>query len=388
MAKIRAVLLVRRHALNAPGAGWAIGLAIAYVVLAGSTIAYLQDSIYQEVMFWAYAFGAVFVYLAVKGIANRRFDVPTLACMATCAGLALLTRVTAGVGLILATVLLLIALAIDPSAGQTEGTSGPVRLSWRTFAQPRMLIPLGILAAFIAAAGAVNYFRWGNPATFANYDLYLERNVWPGFLPTLHRYGAFNLRRLPFGLMYYFFPVWVLQGPGGQLLFQNTQTRLIGVIELPPGPFLLTHLLPCCFIVLLAVALWTHRSRGLSNRRRWAAAVSLGLLAPCLLMLALAWMIYRYRLEFYPEIDFLTLLGLYLTVTDEASLKRFARFRRWMTASLAISILGSMIALGLYDFSGDESPQELLRSGIVQYYSGQVALHLRHTAERDFGSHP
>ena len=357
MAKVRAVLLIRKRALDRSSASWAIGLMLAYVVLGGSAIAYLAESLYQEAMFWAYAFAAIFVYFAVKGIVRGSFDMRALTCMATCAGLALLTRVSAGVGLILATLLLLFALVLQPRAG--EMLAGSPRIKWLANAvtEGRILLPLGILAVFIAATGAVNYFRWGNPAVFANYDLYMERNSWPSFVSSLHTYGAFNLRRIPFGLAYYFLPVWVLHCPSGQLLFESTLTRLFGDIELPPSSFLLTDLLPLCFILLLAVAAWRRRGSRSRATGQWVLSVSLGLLAPCVLMLTLAWMIYRYRLEFYPEIDFLALLGLYFSVTDEAMLAKLSGFRRWLTAALTVSVFASFMALALFDLSGDELPQ-------------------------------
>ncbi len=387
-AKVRAVLLVRRHAIAGAVADWAIGLVLAYVVLAGSAVAYLNDGVWNEVMLWAYAFAAVFVYLALKGIVNRGFHLRSLNCMALCAGLALLTRVSTGAGLILALLLLLLALALSPAADDPPANSPLASKLGRTLAGLRTMVPLAILALFAAAAGAVNYLRWGSPVTFANYDLYLQRNVWPSFVSSLHTYGIFSPRRIPFGLVYYFLPVWVLHAPGGQLLFESTQTRLFGDIELPPATFLLTDLLPLCFIALLAVALFRRRATRLPATGRWAAAVSLGLLAPCILMLTLAWMVYRYRLEFYPEIDFLAFLGLYLTVTDESMLAKFARCRKWLAAALAVSVFASTMALALFDLSTDAAAPPLLRPGIVQYYRGQIAFHLHRTAARNFGSHP
>src|SRR6185437_1158582 len=116
----------------------------------------------------------------------------------------------------------------------------------------RMLAPLAILAVLIAAAGTVNYFRWGNPATFDNPDLYVRKDAWPNFLSSLHTYGYFNLRRIPFGLMYYFVPVWVLRNGEGGLLFSMPHSPLLGVVNLPPSSFFLTDLPALGFILFLA----------------------------------------------------------------------------------------------------------------------------------------
>jgi hypothetical protein len=79
MAKIRTVLFLRKQSASTsePGsasrraAEWACGLMLIYVVLGGSAVAYLRASIYQEVVFWAVAFGAVFIYFSIKGIVLR-----------------------------------------------------------------------------------------------------------------------------------------------------------------------------------------------------------------------------------------------------------------------------------------------------------------------------
>jgi hypothetical protein len=381
MAKVRALLLLRRHATQKTAAAdWAFGLMLAYVLLGGSQIGYLRISIYQEVIFWAYAFAAVFVYLAVKGLVNRWFNLGTLSRMALFAGLALLTRVPTGVGLLLAMALLLLVLAVQSVTAQA-GASDPViwRLG-RELARHRILIPLGILAVLVVIAAVVNYFRWDNPATFANYALYIDNQRFPDWLPRMQMYGSFNLHRLWFGLGYYFLPLWVVSGRHGQLLFLQTHQSLFDRVEVPPSSFFLTDLLPICFILFLAIALWRRRARGLSPVDQWTAALALGLLVPCLLMLIYISVTYRYRMDFYPEIDLLAFLGLYVTLTDEAMMATFARHRRWMTAALMVSVASSFMALSLYDLA--LTPPGKLHA----YYHQGVQLFYRINA-RFFGLH-
>jgi hypothetical protein len=380
MAKVRALLLLRRHGLQTPVAASVFGLMLAYILLGGSQIGYLRISVYQEVIFWSYAFASVFIYLAVKGLVNHWFNLGTLSRMALCAGLALLTRVPTGVGLLLAMALLLLVLAVQSMTAEA-GARDPVlwRLG-RSFAQHRMLVPLGILCALVVTAGAINYFRWENPAIFANYDLYLDNQQFPDWLPRIKMYGAFNLHRIPFGLVYYFLPIWVLSGRHGQLLFIATQIRLFDRVEMPPSSFFLTDLLPFCFIVLLAVALWRRRAGGLHPVGQWAVALAAGLLVPCLLMLSYISVTYRYRMDFYPLIDLLAFLGLYVTLTSEAMLATFARFRRWIAAGLVVSVASSFIVLSLYNLA--LTPPGKLHG----YYHQGVELFYRINA-RFFGLH-
>jgi hypothetical protein len=51
MAKIRAVLLIRRHSVQSPAAGWAVGLVLGYILLGGSAAGYLKVTNYQEMDF-------------------------------------------------------------------------------------------------------------------------------------------------------------------------------------------------------------------------------------------------------------------------------------------------------------------------------------------------
>jgi hypothetical protein len=374
--KIKTVLFLRRYCGAAPASDLAFGLMLSYILLGGAGIGYLRSSIYQEVIFWAIAFASVFVYFAVKGLVSGQFTLGALSWMAFAAGLALLTRVSTGIGLCTAFgLLLLVLLAAELRARRVVFT--------RSF-----LIPAAILALLCIAVGAVNFYRWGSPWTFADHTFYLKNIPYPDRMPRTRLYGYFNLSRIPFGLGYFFLPIWVLRGANGLLLFENTQTRLMDAVELPPSSFFLTDLLPIAFIAFLAIALWTARpvlSRALGKGvlSAWQAAplpssrlfsyaqalaLAAGLAVPCLLMLTAISMNYRYRMEFYPEIDLLAFLGLYATVSNPVLLARFNRCRRWMLAAAILSIVSAFAIMVLYKLADLGPAQNHLRNGIIHFY--------------------
>jgi hypothetical protein len=380
MAKVRTLILLRRCSIQSRAADWAVCLMLGFILLGGSQIGYLRISVYQEVIFWAYAFATVFIYFALKGLVNRWFNLGTLSRMALFAGLALLTRVPTGVGLLMAMALLLLVIAVQSVTAEV-GASNPIiwRLG-RELAKHRLLIPLGIIAALVVVAGVVNYFRFENPITFANYALYIDNQRFPDWQPRMQAYGSFNLSRLPFGLVYYFVPVWVLSTRGGQLFFMQTRMRLFDRVEMPPGSFFLTDLLPICFIVLLAIALWKSRLR-LSPVGQWAIALATGLLVPCALMLTYISMTYRYRMDFCPAIDFLSFLGLYATLTNETMLATFAKYRKWLTVGLIVNIASSFTALSFYDlaFTPPGKIHDFYHHAVLLFYRLNARLFGLHT---------
>ncbi len=350
-AKIRTLLFLRSQTPNSPSADKLYKLMLLYILFGGSEIAFLKASIFQEIVFWAAAFGAVFVYFAIIGLVLQNFSRRTLSGMAVSAGLALLTRVSTGIGLCVAYLLLLLVLAFTrPASNRT-----------------RFLLPLALFAALIACAGIVNYFRWGNPATFADHTLYLMNRHFPDRMPRTHQYGYFNLARIPFGLLYYFLPLWVFPAGGGSLLFEATQTRLMDAVELPPSSFFLTDLLPILFLAVLFLALLRKHAQQLLAPLQCLALAS-GLVIPCLLMLTAISMNYRYRMEFYPLIDLLAFLGLYLSVINPTYALRAQRHLRWFQLATAISILAAFVEMVLYKLSVFGPAQQLLRQGLVHYY--------------------
>ena len=258
--------------------------------------------------------------------------------MAVCAGLALLTRVSFGVGLYAALGLFLLA-------------HGNMRAWIRTWPGP-----VCILLSFAVVAGIVNEGRWGNPFTFVDFSQYnLSQDIYPARLERLAAYGTFNPARIWLGLGYYFLPIWVWIRSDGHVLFAEAQSRLMDAMELPPGSFFLTD----PFLLGLAAA------GVLAVRDRVRAALLLGLCAPPVLMLCAISMAHRYRMEFYPLLFLAALFG----ITAATGRAVTPRFRAMVIASVAIGIAASHAMAVIYALSPPGPGQFYLeRDGLLGTY--------------------
>jgi hypothetical protein len=267
-----------------------------------------------------------------------------------------------GLGLYAAMGLLLLALMID-AAGRNEFVSRRSLASQllSVTLSRQVLVPTAILVGFLVPTGLVNFFRWGSPTTFADFSLYLD-NDHLDLLPRMYTYGLFNVRRIPFSLGYFFAPIWVFEGTDGKLLFEAEQTRLFEAVELPPSSFLLTDLLPIVFIVfLVSLILRPQFLRPISLGQ--LLAVAAGLAVPCALMLTAIYIAYRYRMDFYPEIDLLAFLGFYAATSSAGALAILHRYRGWITAATFLSIISAHGMLLLYNHSPFGPSQRFLHDG-------------------------
>jgi hypothetical protein len=342
------------------------------ILFAGPQTEFLRASIFQEVCLWAGALAATFVYLAVRGILLSRFTAASLNAMALVAGLALIARVSTGLGLFAAIVLLLATLLCtrDRDSGLELDAQRDMPV-YRCLTSSRFMVPLLILVGFCALTGLVNYYRWGNPLTFANYHLYLTNTEYPDWLRLTQVYGLFNLSRIPFGVVYYFVPIWVFHRPDGHLLFEEHQRRIIESTELPPSSFFLTDPL---LLLLFLYAAWSivkaRHTQGIS--RLQVLSVGIGLAVPCLLMLSAISMNFRYRIEFYPLIEFGAFLGFVLL--NRAQLQwQVARLRLLVLASACVGVFASQVVLILYKVSDFGPATEHLQPGVFHYYWRLIA---------------
>jgi hypothetical protein len=321
---------------DSPRRNWlATGLLIS-VVLGGQHIQFLRPSIYQETINWASAQSMAFIFLFTRGLVTPRgFDRSTLCLMALCAGLAVLTRVSFGIGLYAAFGLFLLSRA-----------------------RPREWpMPACILLAAIAITGIVNMGRWGSPFTFADYSYFdLSQDANPERLGHLAAYGTFNLARIWLGLDYYFVPIWIWLRSDGHVLFAETQAAMMDAMELPPGSFFVTDPL----LLFLAVA-------GIAAvRDRVRAAPLIGLSAQPLLMLSAISMAHRYRMEFYPLLFLAALYAIAAASTPAATTRRT---RGWIIGSVIVGIVASHV-MAVVEARSPWGPGEfyLERYGLIGTY--------------------
>ena len=148
---------LRRHAA-APRRGAIFHAFLLSIVFGAPRVAFLDASIYQEVVLWASAIAALFVYCILRGliVGRRGFSDPLLGLMSLLCGLALLTKVSTAVALYGSLVLILCALAcaeFRARPGPASGTFARIALS------PRYLRPLAILGGFALVCGIVNSGR-------------------------------------------------------------------------------------------------------------------------------------------------------------------------------------------------------------------------------------
>ncbi len=327
--QLRAVLLVRAASPAGPRRDWLTVALFVCILLGGQQIQFLRTSVYQEVVDWADAFAMGFVFLALRGLLHG-FGARNLTGMAVFAGLALLDRVSFGLGLYAALGLLLIR-------------------HWRA-----ALWPVLILAAFALAVGIVNHGRWGDPAVFADFTKYaMAQDRHPDRLVRLAEYGPFNLRRIGLGLSYYFVPI-------PAFLLSDGARDLVDAMELPFGSFLLSDPV----LLLLAIVGLRH-----APAKAWLPLA--GLAVPAVLMLTAISMNYRYRVEFYPLLLLAALLGFRHLAQHTARFGRKARAA--LLAGVLLSAAVSHAMAALYAVSPFGSAEQYVgKDGWVGTYAGRL----------------
>jgi hypothetical protein len=271
------------------------------VLLSGPQIQFLRPSIFQEVVLWAGALSAAFVYFVLRGYYSARgFSTAILNNLALIAGLCLLTRVSTALGLYIALGLLWLHLVwclLRDTASFRSAVSAIVPFA----------APIAILLIFAAIAGCINFGRWGDPFSFTDSDHYLWAIIHaPERLRRVQEYGQFNLIRLGYNLIYYFFPIWILRTADGSLLWSSFQQRVIDSVELPPSSFFLSDPLIIGLAIFCLVQLIRHKD---ALDRAIVIPVLAGLAVPIGLILTLISATFRYRMEFYPFFEFCAFLG-------------------------------------------------------------------------------
>lgn len=351
--KCASLLLVRRLGHDNPAQTALYGVLILSILMGGPQVQFLKAVIYQEVICWAMALESAFMYGALRGLLlPRRFSTPLLVTLACLAGVALLTRVTAGIGLYAALGLLLLALGTRAcwpvASGVGAVNHAPLSLlQWLTSRQ--VIFPSLVLIVFAGLTGTVNYARWGNPLVFADMH-FAPMMVESGRIAVLDQYGEFNLLRFPYAVIYYFFPInFFLHGPLGGLPFDGFPRVLFDGVEPPLSTFLVTD--PA--LVLLAGAFFVALVRNrvpVALDRRQTTALLVGFLLPVFLLLAYFFLAFRFRGEFYLPLDFAAILGFYALggSANDASRRTAWGVDKILRYSVIVGIAASHVLLAAY----------------------------------------
>jgi hypothetical protein len=269
--------------------------------------------------------------------------------MATLAGLGLLTRVSTALGLYVATGLLILVFAW-PATGPLGSR---LRRFARGLASRRTLAGLAILLGFVTLSGIVNYQRWGEPLAFTgdprSHIVFIRH---PYLLARLEAYGNFNIQRLWYGILYYFFPIWTIVRPDGEFLFSRFETRVFDGVELPPSSFLLSDPL----LLVLGGAYLLRLPRLASERLLdlgAVAALMIGFAIPVFLVQIFMTMAFRYRMEFYPLLEFSAFMGFYALCVNPRQFSPSSRngLSAILIASAGIGIIYCHLLLFLYKIS-------------------------------------
>ncbi|HEX3521706.1 MAG TPA: hypothetical protein VHT52_06435 [Stellaceae bacterium] len=309
-----------------------LGIMMAATVLSGPQLYILGSaSIYHEPILWSAAMAAIFnlvlVRAAFEGGALRLRD---LAGLAVLAGLAINTRASIGVALYLGTTLLVAWAAWKRQAG---GTSTTIR---GLASDPSITLPIAVLLLFAIAVGAVNFARWGNPFSFADFRYYYWGLRHANFLGILQNYGEINLGRMWIGALYYATGIpYLVKGVHPFAEFLDSR---MAAIEAPPFSPFLTNPLTIFLAGTGVYHLWWRPSLPPQS----AAILRLALIghsSAVLLILAAMYLTMRYRFDFAPFMTMAALIG-YRAISFTAAERRESWRKRLRVAAAGLCVLG------------------------------------------------
>jgi hypothetical protein len=226
----------------------------------------------------------------------------------------------------------------------------PYRLSaLQWLASRQVVLPALILVLFAALCGMVNYGRWGNPLVFM--DMHFSPvMIESGRIAVLDQYGEFNLRRLPFSVLYYFFPInFFLYGPFGGAPFNDFPMGYYDGVEPPLSTFLVTDPATLLLAGMFVAALVRNRVPAGLDRRQ-VTGLLLGFSAPVCFILTYFFLAFRFRGEFYLPLEFAAILGFYALSRslDDASRSATWGFDKILRYSVIIGIAASHALLIYY----------------------------------------
>ncbi|MBV8891904.1 MAG: hypothetical protein JO266_08035 [Acidobacteria bacterium] len=295
--------------------------------------------IYHEPILWSAAMGAAFNLIIVRrtfiGKSLRSQDLILLALLA---GLAINTRPSIGVALYLGTMLLVLWTVWYR---YTRIYTAQQLLSKGGWLLSTILPSIAILSLGAVVVGIVNFERWGNAFTFADFRYWDMRvNVFPNLIEIIHNYGEFGLGRIWIGALYYSTDIPYLL----KVIPPFAEFLRARVVELdsPPSTPVLTNPLT---IILAGIGLYrVWWKPELSTQS--VAVLRLSLLAHAstvvLILAAMAFSL-RYRFDFAPFMSLAALVG-YGSVSRAMTEACQAWQKRMRMAAIGLCFLGVLFS--------------------------------------------
>jgi len=346
--QLRMLLIVHDSLPAGARAPELLAVMVAATVLSGPQIYILASAwIYHEPILWAAAMAAGFNLIVIRAALTRdQLGGRDLVWLATLAGLAINTRPSIGVALCLGTALLVLWAALqwhsasDPDR-EISGRAGGLLKRLEPMARDRrILAPIAILGWFAIVVGVVNFEKWGNPFTFADYRYATYAEFQENALEVLRNYGAFNLERLWVGALYYATGIpWLLKGvpPFAEFLHARYQG-----IEAPPFTPLLTNPITVLLAAVGLYRLWWKPD--LPARCRMILRLTLiGHSAAVLLIFTAMFLALRYRFDLAPFMTLAALIG-YRSVAIAAAGATESWRRRLRAAAIGLCVLGILFS--------------------------------------------
>jgi hypothetical protein len=336
-----------------------LAVMVAATVLSGPQLYILSSAvIYHEAVLWSAAMAAAFNLVVVRTtFGAKSLNARDLVSLATLAGLAINTRAPVGVALYLGTILLM--------AWTVWRRYAPDRRIQRFSAKETglpstILLPIAILGVAAVVAGVINFERWGNPFTFADFNYWDMRvNNYPDLAEILRKYGEFNVGRIWIGALYYATDIPYLLhtlSPFAEFL----RSRYVIIEAGPPMTPVLTNPL---IIILASIGLYRVWWRPELNTQRVAILrlALLGHASAVVLLLGFFALHARYRFDFAPFMTLTALVG-YGSVTmavTEARDPWLKRARIGVAGLCFLGILASHYELLLYKVYGWVVPMDV-----------------------------
>jgi hypothetical protein len=333
--QLRALLAVHNSLPAASRRRELLCVMVAATLLSGPQVYILGSaSIYHEAILWAAAMASGFNLIVLRAtFTEGGFRGRDMALLAILAGLAINTRPSIGLDLYLGTVLLL-TWAVWCRHAAHRGKRGYIAQVTRPLES--IWLPIAILGLLAAAAGGVNFERWGDPFTFADFRYYGEVEHKASRAAVFLNYGEFNLGRIWIGALYYATGLpWLLKSISPYAEFLRAR---VVAIEAPP----LTPLLTNPITVILA-AIGVYRACQKSDVPGSLVPLRLTLLghtAPVIIVCGFFYFTLRYRFDFTPFMTLASLLGY-----RSACLAGFGAQQRWRKRLLITGI--GLLAVGI-----------------------------------------